>query len=106
MSVTIPREMHEKMVGKWKKEYEAEFGPLDSVIEFTTQEDWVAHYARVIAFWKRKTPCIDLERRPNLKLCCAHAIATNAERGMWSIVKAKNLEEEVRSEVEGLMEKK
>ena len=101
-SVTIPREMHAKMVKKLKKEYEAQFGSLNTIVEFALQEDWVAYYANVISFWKQRIPEIDMERRPNLKVICAHAIATNAERSMWSIVKKKGLEDEVKLKVTDL----
>lgn len=100
MSVTIPRELHEKMVREWKREYETEFGPLDAVIEFTTSEEWVAHYAKVIRFWTERTPDINLTDRPKLKVICAHAIATNAEQSMWKVVKSKGLETEVRSQLD------
>ena len=99
MSVTIPREMHENMVKQWMHEYETEFGTLDALINFSTAGEWAAHYAKLIRFWQTKTPEIDMDRRPNLKLLCAHAIATNGERAMWKVVKDKGLEAEVRAEL-------
>jgi hypothetical protein len=100
MSVTIPRELHEKMVREWKREYETEFGPLDSIIAFTDAEEWVLHYAKLITFWRKRTPDVTLTQRPKLKLICAHAIATNAEQSLWKVIKSKGLETEVRSQLE------
>ena len=98
-SITIPQEMHTSMVEEWKLEYEQEFGKLDTVVTFTTVQEWVSHYTRILQFWKNKTPEIDLKSPPNLKTICAHAIATNAEQNVWKLIKEKGLTDEVTASI-------
>ena len=64
-SITIPHELHQRMLAEWKVEYEAEFGALDAIVEFATADEWAEHYARMIRFWTRRVPEISMTKRPS-----------------------------------------
>ena len=96
-SITIPHELHKRMVEEWKREYETEFGALDAILEFPTPADWVNHYAKVVRFWTRKIPEISMTTRPSMETVCAHAIASNATENMWRTIREKKMEAEVRA---------
>ena len=101
-SITIPHELHQRMLAEWKVEYEAEFGALDAVVEFATADEWTDHYARMIRFWTRRVPEISMAERPSMETVCAHAIASNAVANMWKPVKERGLEVAVQSRLDAL----
>ena len=99
-SVTIPKELHERMVKTFRMEYEDEFGDMEAEKTFSRSE-LIEKYARDIRFWKKREPVIDPNKRPNMRTVCAHAITTNAQSTMWRLCTEKNITEEVESIVNG-----
>lgn len=94
-AVTIPKDMHERMIKTFRLEYQDEFGDLEEKRTYSRAE-CIAKYAADIAFWKRREPVIDPNRRkPDMRVICAHAIATNAQSAMWRICEEKNITAEV-----------
>lgn len=93
-AVTIPKEMHERMVETFRCEYAAEFGDMGRERTFT-RAAMIAKYASDIAFWKAREPVIDLAASPSLRAICAHAITTNAQSCMWRLCDEKNIRIEV-----------
>jgi hypothetical protein len=98
MSVTIPRELHERTVAQLRKEYTEEFGPLDAERLFATQQAWCNHYAQVIRFWDARVPDIQ-SATPSIEVICTHAITANALANMWRVIRSKGLEEAVKARV-------
>lgn len=100
MSVTIPRELHERTVAQLRIAYTEEFGPLDAERHFATQQAWCNHYAQVIRFWETRVPDIQsATQMPSIEVICTHAITANALANMWRVVRSKGLEEAVRARV-------
>jgi hypothetical protein len=100
-SVTIPSDLHARMVKTFRHEYQDEFGNMDLQIGYT-RDELIEKYANDICFWKKRAPTIDAQKKPNLRTVCAHAIATNAIANMWKLCDDKD----IRSEVEALVTQK
>lgn len=100
-AVTIPKEMHERMVKKFRHEYEDEFGDMCRERSFTRTE-LIEKYAMDIAFWRRREPVIDAQRKPDMRAICAHAITTNAQNAMWALCSERGIREEVESKMDEL----
>ena len=97
-SVTIPREIHERMVKKFRLEYEDEFGDMSQEKSFT-RDELIDKYAADIQFWKKREPTIDVNRKPNMRTICSHAIATNAQSAMWRLCSEKGILSEVEAKI-------
>lgn len=93
-AVTIPGDMHARMIETCRKEYEDEFGCMDEQRTYT-RDALVDKYADDILFWKKRVPEIDTSKRPSTRQICAHAISTNALTNMWSLCREKKIETEV-----------
>ena len=76
--INIPREMHEKVVSDFKCEYEQTLGTLTEDVRDYSREELVAKYAAAMAFWKKRIPAIDPEKRPTIETICRHLVTTNA----------------------------
>lgn len=98
-AVTIPKEMHERMVHAFKIEYEDEFGNMEATKTFS-RDELIVKYAADIAFWKKREPSINLSKKPSMRIICAHAITTNAQSAMWRLCDEKNIKAEVESRLE------
>jgi hypothetical protein len=93
-AVTIPAQLHSRMVETYRREYEDEFGALNAVTSFT-RDQLVAKYAADISFWKRREPVIDTKKKPSMRTICGHAITTNAVANMWKVCEERGIEQEV-----------
>ncbi len=93
-AVTIPGDMHAKMIETYRREYEDEFGCMDKECAYT-RDELIDKYAKDILFWKKRVPTIETSKRPSTRQICAHAIATNAVTNMWSLCREKKIEVEV-----------
>lgn len=94
-SVTIPKDMHERMIHRFRMEYQDEFGDLDETKTYSRTE-CIAKYAADIAFWKQREPVIDpTKKKPEMRVICAHAISTNAQSAMWRLCEEKAIRVEV-----------
>lgn len=94
-AVTIPKDLHARMVRTYRREYEDEFGPLDEQRAFT-REELVQKYAADLRFWKQREPTIDAgKKRPDVRTVCQHAIATNAIANMWRLCADRGIREDV-----------
>jgi len=102
--VTIPKEMHEKMIEKLRQQYKREFGDSDAVVTFS-RDEMIEKYAKDIVFWKVRTPSIK-PGSVTLPIICAHAICTNAEKQMQSLAEQKKIWTEVETLVEKMMEER
>ena len=92
--ITIPKEMHEKMIKTLQLEYEDEFGPLSQVRNYT-REELIHKYALDILFWQKRQPEIGTSKRPDMRKICAHAIASNAITNMWKLCDERKIRSEV-----------
>lgn len=97
-SVTIPRETHERMVKQFRLEYEDEFGDMCEEKSFT-RDELIDKYATDLLFWKKREPVIDVNRKPNMRTICAHAITTNAQSAMWELCSEKGIHAEVENKI-------
>lgn len=97
-SVTIPRKTHERMVNQFRLEYEDEFGDMSQEKSFT-RDELIDKYAADIQFWKKREPAIDVNRKPDMRTICAHAIATNAQSAMWRLCSEKGIHAEVETKI-------
>jgi hypothetical protein len=79
--ITIPRDLHEKMIKTLWHEYEDEFGVMSEVRSYS-RDELVQKYALNIAFWQKRQPDISTSRRLDMRTVCAHAIASNAISNM------------------------
>lgn len=96
--ITIPKEMHEKMVAALRVEYEAAFGAIDDDAprEFS-REQLVEKYAKDLAFWRARVPDIaSAKTRPSLEDVCRHLITSNAVVNMEKLCAQRGIEEDVR----------
>ena len=77
---------------------EDEFGDMRQEKSFT-RDELIDKYAADIQFWKKREPAIDVNRKPNMRTICAHAIATNAQSAMWRLCSEKGIHAEVEAKI-------
>ena len=100
MSVTIPADVYELVRDRLKSAYVAEFGE-DALSEgkvALSRDEFVAKYARNLAFWKAHRPEIELDKcteMPPSVVLAAHAICSNAINGLEARVREMRVENEV-----------
>ena len=94
--VTIPAKLHAEMLRGLQAQYEAEFGALDVVRPYT-REALVAKYAADLQFWQARLPAMDRVAQRDLRIICAHAIATNAIANMWRLCDERGIRDDVQA---------
>ena len=99
--VTIPKEMHDRMVAKLRLQYEQEFGDADLVVTYSRQE-LIDKYVRDYVFWSVRTPTVD-PSQVSMSIICAHAICTNAIKQMEKLARSKGIWTEVKTLVDAAL---
>lgn len=79
-AITIPKEVHERVLLELGREYEETFGfdPLSEEAKGTKRLIGKKTYERNLLFWKTRLPSISASSPPDMDTVARHAICTNA----------------------------